>query len=280
MKALSLESIWSSTKETTKQGDGPLISVICVYNDKTILESCLLSSLQKSSHSYDLVLVDNTKRAYSSASEALNYGAKKAIGDYLLFVHQDVVFGDSFSLDELEEKLSMLPANSIVGAAGRVDRRGVITSITHGEPPEPAGSELIDRPTLSQTLDELLLVVHRRVFDKIKFDEDVCNGWHLYAVDFCLSAKKCDYESYVIPLDLHHRSSGQSMNKSYYSILKRVASKHRDRIPTIFTTMGIWKTSRIGLWISVLEMLCKTKAKRILVKTKLGRKLLDRRKVL
>ncbi len=63
-----------------------------------------------------------------------------------------------------------------------------MTSITHGNPPVPAGSIFIDRPKICQTLDEVFVVVPRETFDKIRFDERICTGWHLYAVDFCLSA--------------------------------------------------------------------------------------------
>ena len=36
--------------------------------------------------------MDNTNNDYTSAVEALQLGAKKASGDYLIFIHQDVEF--------------------------------------------------------------------------------------------------------------------------------------------------------------------------------------------
>ena len=38
-----------------------VISVVCVYNNKTILEDCLLKSLRVQTTEYELILVDNTE---------------------------------------------------------------------------------------------------------------------------------------------------------------------------------------------------------------------------
>ena len=67
-----------------------MISIICVFNDKKVLNECLLESLKNQTANYELILIDNTNRKFKSASEALNYGAKKAKGNYLMFVHQDM----------------------------------------------------------------------------------------------------------------------------------------------------------------------------------------------
>ena len=67
-----------------------MISIVCVFNDKKVLNEYLLESLKNQTAHYELILIDNTKNKFKSASEALNYGAKNANGNYLMFVHQDV----------------------------------------------------------------------------------------------------------------------------------------------------------------------------------------------
>jgi len=67
-----------------------VISVVCVYNNKTILEDCLLKSLHVQTTEYESILVDNTEGRFKSASKALNFGAGNAKGKYVMFVHQDV----------------------------------------------------------------------------------------------------------------------------------------------------------------------------------------------
>ena len=69
-----------------------LISIICVYNNKEILEKYLLESLKTQNEEYELILIDNRENKFNSAASALNYGGKKSKGEILIFVHQDVEF--------------------------------------------------------------------------------------------------------------------------------------------------------------------------------------------
>jgi glycosyltransferase involved in cell wall biosynthesis len=64
-----------------------MFSVVCVYNDRAILRDCLLKSLKGQTTAYELILVDNSGRQYNSASEALNWGGRKAKGNYIMFAH-------------------------------------------------------------------------------------------------------------------------------------------------------------------------------------------------
>lgn len=42
----------------------------------------------------------------------------------------------------------------------------------------------------------------------MQFDEAVCDGWHLYAVDYCLSVAELGFGIYAIPKSVHHLSKG------------------------------------------------------------------------
>ena len=66
-----------------------MFSVICVYNDSESLNSHLLKGLKEQSINFEKILIDNTDGKFSSSAEALNYGASLALGDYLMFVHQE-----------------------------------------------------------------------------------------------------------------------------------------------------------------------------------------------
>lgn len=55
-----------------------MISVICAYNNETILENFLLRSLTQQVSEYELILMD-TRNSFKSASAALNSGANDAI---------------------------------------------------------------------------------------------------------------------------------------------------------------------------------------------------------
>jgi glycosyltransferase involved in cell wall biosynthesis len=218
-----------------------MISVVCVYNDKEILKKYLLKSLKNQSVEYELILIDNTEAKFKSAAEALNKGGEKARGNYLLFVHQDIDLLSDEWLENCELILNSLENFAIAGVAGRSKEvPTTLTNIFDGIPPEPAGTQ-IKIPTKVLTLDECLVLIPTQIFKKIKFDEEVCDNWHLYTVDYSLVAKKNGYDVYVIPLHLYHRSSGFSFSDDYYITLKKLLKKHRN-LKIILTTMGDWVT--------------------------------------
>ncbi|MFA4983516.1 MAG: glycosyltransferase, partial [Candidatus Micrarchaeia archaeon] len=161
-----------------------MITVVCVYNDKKTMSDCLLRGLKAQAAKHELIALDNTKGRFKSAAEALNYGGNKARGKYVMFVHQDVSLPSPNMLGEIEKTLDGLPNLGIAGAAGISGETGhVASNIMHGKPPWTAGKLRIKAPMKMQTLDECLLLVPRSVFKTLKFDEQVCNDWHLYAVD-------------------------------------------------------------------------------------------------
>jgi len=236
-----------------------MISIVCVYNNERILNDYLVKSLDKQTVKFELIKLNNTKGYYKSASQALNSGGKKTKGKYIMFVHQDVDLFSKTWLEEVEKMLDNMSNLGIVGVAGKKNKNGVMTNITHGEPPKLAGKICIQKPVKVQTLDECLIIIPRCVFDVLQFDEKVCDDWHLYAVDYCLNVRRLGFDAYVIPKRIYHRSPGYSMSKRYYVILKKVVKKHKQDYKIIYTTMGNWNTSTP----LILQIIC-TKLKCIL----------------
>jgi len=233
-----------------------MISVVCVYNNKSVLDMCLLPGLEKQSAGHELILLDNTERRYRSAADALNDGGKRAKGKYVMFIHQDVAIGSPVWLDEVERTLDSLPNLGAAGVAGVRDRRGVISNITHCDPPKPGGDVRIDVPEKVQTLDECVIVIPSQVFGELKFDGRTCDNWHLYGVDLCLTLGERGLDVYVIPGAAHHMTFSTGSTKSifkifspgawpadYYRSLKKILRKHRKHYRRVYTTCGIWNTS-------------------------------------
>lgn len=234
-----------------------MISVVCVFNNRRLLQDCLIKSLRKQTAQFQLILLDNTESTFHSAAEALNYGAKQAIGEYIMFVHQDVDLCSSSWLEKCEEILDELSNLGVAGVAGKRDgNEGVLSIVRHGVPPSPAWDTYITGIERVQTLDECLIIVPKQIFRLLKFDETTCEGWHLYSVDYCLSVLQMGLDVFVIPMSLHHLSSGvkakdriQSISdlgplpSSYYSSLKKLLRKHRGHHERIYTTCGDWRPS-------------------------------------
>ncbi len=236
-----------------------MFSIICVYNDYEILSNYLLKGLEKQSICFEKILIDNTNGKFSSSAEALNYGANKASGDYLMFVHQDVELESDSWLKDVHDILDALPKLGIAGVAGvvsegeiNIDRYRNI--IKHEIPPKKWGNKIFS-PELVETLDECLLIVPKNVFNELKFDEICCDGWHLYGVDYCLSAHEYGFNVFVLPVMIYHSAHHNFSNfevifkfkhhpDGYYSILNNVLNKHNNYFDVIHTTCGDWDTNK------------------------------------
>ena len=218
-----------------------MISVICVYNNKKIFGDCLLKSLQMQNAKFELIALDNGDGKFISAAQALNYGALqiKADSRYVLFAHQDIDLGSPSWLEETEKMLDALTDVGIAGVAGNneVEKR-IISNIQHGTPPRDSGKRILE-PVRAMTLDECCVIIPRSIFKKQCFDETVCDGWHAYAVDYCLSVRALGLGVYVLPVELYHVSEGK-LSIAYFKGLKKVLHKHRGMHETIHTTCGSW----------------------------------------
>jgi len=227
-----------------------MISVISVYNNKKLLDNYLLDSLKLQNMNYELILLDNTIGKFKSAAEALNYCGGKANGEYLMFVHQDFELSSNTWLDEVENILSNLENLGVAGVAGKYNRN-CISNIKTGIPPILAGTIQIKEPTEVMTVDECVIIIPKKVFKEIQFDETTCDNWHLYGVDYCLTAKKSGFKVYVLPMDGYHESPGNSFSEeTYYPILKKLVKKHKNNYKMIYTTTGSWRT-RIPLSLQI-----------------------------
>ena len=211
-----------------------MISIICAFNDEQLLEACLLRTLKDQRTDYETIALNNTDSRFKSAAAALNWGGTQAAGDYLMFVHQDVdLCSDSF-FDGLEALLNSLPDLGVAGVAGLSERGGPFVErcrntihhrpqaryrnvITQGPQRERWGTP-IREPEPVQTLDECLVIIPKRVFKKTQFDDVTCDGWHLYAADYCLSVGALGLSVYAIPKFVHHQSKGYKETSALWMI--------------------------------------------------------------
>ncbi|MGC8979250.1 glycosyltransferase [Caldisericum sp.] len=236
-----------------------MISIICVYNNKDILESYLLKSLKNQTAKFELLTIDNTKQQFKSAAEVFNKIGAKVKNQYIMFVHQDVELVSNSWLEDAERYLNTIQNLGIAGVAGmsetgKTNRERGRNIIEHGTDHRIwEWGNKINAPELVQTLDECLVIIPKAVFQILKFDEEVCEGWHLYAVDYCLSAKKMNMNAYVIPMPIYHRSLS-ILSSQYYQTIEKIIIKHKDHIKHIYTTRGDWDTSMDTLKRFSLEL--------------------------
>jgi len=241
-----------------------MFSIISVYKDKKVLENWLLKGLRNQTVNYELILIDNTKGQFKSGAEALNYGASKTKSQskYIIFVDQDIRLLSNTWLEKAERILDSISNLGIAGVAGAREskngERETVTNIKHGIPPKNLRNcVFIKKPEKIQTLDECLIIIPRSVFKNLKFNTKTCDSWHFWAVDYCLAVKKLGFDSYVIPLPLHHKSAGIISNNylktilslgplpgNYFQALKKILKKYKNSYQKIYTTCGEWDTSQ------------------------------------
>jgi hypothetical protein len=166
-----------------------------------------------------------------------------------MFAHQDISFESPDWLDRAERLLDGLPGLGIGGVAGKQNGCDtLLTNISDGVPPRKPGQE-IREPLAATTLDECCVFIPRAVFEKHRFNEELCRHWHLYAVEFCLRMQEAGLGVYVLPLELHHRSVG-TLSRDYFKTFKVVMRGRRDAYPVLYTTCGCWdsRASMLQLW--------------------------------
>lgn len=223
-----------------------MISVICVYNDEHIFTSMLNKCLQKQTAKFELISINNTEGTFQSAAQALNHMGRQAQGEYLMFVHQDVILPSEQSLENIEKILAGIPDLGVAGCAG-VDengqQQGFIRDRYHlwGKP--------LAGPTAVQTLDESVLIVPHPVFRDIQFDEENFTGWHCYGADYCLRAKSRGLGIYVIPSFIYHNSPNVNI-KGLLEQQKILFEKHKSNYKRIYTTSGSLTSLKIRVrWL-------------------------------
>lgn len=225
------------------QGE-PLVSIIIPNKDaKEDLEKCIRSILEKSSYTnYEILIVENNSTGeeifsyYKELSENSkirllrwkrefnysainNYGAKKAKGDYLLFLNNDT---EVISPDWIEEMLGFCqrPDTGIVGArlyfgnntvqhAGTVIGIGGIAGHMFTDMPRER-SGYMHKAAIIQDLSAVTaacMMVKRQVFDEVQgFEEQLSVAFN--DVDFCLRVREKQYLVVYDPyVELYHYES-------------------------------------------------------------------------
>lgn len=228
-----------------------MISIICICNQRKVYNQFLKKSLDRQHQcSYELLVIDNSNHQYSSAAYAFNQMAKKAKGDLLMFVHQDMELCDDYFLNKVDSIFKENDNLGIVGILGRKDDEiiGNMNTLTTNSLVSP---HHIDTLTTVNSLDECLFVIPKSIVLEYPFDERVCHHWHLYAVEYCYHMKSLNKTVAVLPLDTYHASYGDFMNEGYYQTLERLAKKYHHQFKKIDTTIRSWPTNPLLLKLNI-----------------------------
>lgn len=222
-----------------------MISIMCCYNDRKCLESMLLSGLKYQSDKYELLLIDNNKKKYKSAAEAYNKEISKVKGDIIIFLHQDVILDDTQFLAKVINIFEENP-NIILGLAGIKKNGKVYSNLRYYKTKEYITTQRVEKNLEEvESIDECFVAIKKNNFDKLKFDEEVCDGWHLYAVELCYAAKtsEMNIKTMVAPLYAYHKMlPGKRVTRDFLKGINKVCEKYKKTEEQIYAPCYILRT--------------------------------------
>jgi hypothetical protein len=212
------------------------VTIVCVYNDPDVLRTCLEASVTSGladAPQTQFVPIDNRGNPFSTAGAALNHGARQAVNDVVVFVHQDVVLHSLVALEEAAHVLLIHPEIGIMGAVGIDDHRRIVGRIRDrvvaiGEP--------APRPRDIDSLDEVLFMITRAQVLREPLTEDPILAWHAYGVEYSCRVRRAGQRAVAFDVPITHNSLTVNLAR-LDEAHRRVGDTYPELLP-IHTTCG------------------------------------------
>jgi GT2 family glycosyltransferase len=226
------------------------VTFICCHNNNEELNSMLLPSFNMlDKNSCNIILIDAFKEGYKSAAEAYNRTIEKRkdeIGDILIFCHQDIAFDNITFLQNITSELTENP-NQIIGFAGINATGTVFSNLKYQESKQFITKNQTKEKIQVISLDECCFAMTKTVYENIRFDECVCNHWHLYAVELCYNAQRYGIPSYVMPNIIYHKkrnNGGMYCDNHFLKSMWRLIEKYKKDFNYIYAPCYICSTNK------------------------------------
>lgn len=202
-----------------------MISIIICSRSRTI-ESNLERNIDETiGEPYEIICIDNSKRQYGICS-AYNEGVRRAKGEYLCFMHEDISFL-SKDWGKLGIRHFSNPEIGMVGVLGCTYYDECMTYWCHS--PFCVGHnwcgswhKIFKEPLKSENIvasDGLWLLIRRELFDgAISWDEYTFPGFDMYDLDISMQILKSNKEIVIEPdICINHKSNGNFSIRFYQS---------------------------------------------------------------
>lgn len=204
---------------------------------------------------YELIHIDNSENKYN-IFEAYNIGIRKAGGDILCFMHEDIVFHseewgckvadwlayDDYGIIGVAGGYAVLPQSDwrLYGKCVVNLIQGYTTIEEYSKYYVPYDSngksrQNIKAPVEVAALDGVWFCIRKELFDRISFDEVTYKGFHMYDTDICMQVHSLGKKVMVCPdILLEHLSVG-SYNPAFGKGLAAFHEKWKDDLPVVKT---------------------------------------------
>jgi glycosyltransferase involved in cell wall biosynthesis len=181
-----------------------------------------------------------------------NDGVRKARGDILVFVHEDVFFMEKGWGLRLEEKFHNNPDVGLVGvagtqylyadkmswpAAGQPFLRGrVVHELDNSKHFIMTAFSLDKEDAEVVAVDGLFFAIRKTLFNHIRFDEETFDRFHFYDLDICMQVHKHAKLMVTWDILLKHCSAGNP-DHIWREAGRRFLEKYRTELPVTCTSM-------------------------------------------
>lgn len=226
-----------------------MISVVICSINKQLANQVQQNIAETIGVTWEPIIIDNTVNA-SGITAVYNHGASIAKYDLLCFVHEDVLFTtqnwgriliDSFTNDaELgliglagSKYKSKLPSGWFSGINAidccnitHLDKYDV-RQIMHYNPDENKRLQEV------VVLDGVLLVCPKKVWQEVKFDDQLLKGFHLYDIDFSFRVSEKYKVGISYAITLIHLTQGGSFGNEWLNYTLLWHQKMKSKLPAI-----------------------------------------------
>lgn len=229
------------------------LSIICCWNNKEQFEG-LIDGLQNQTIVPEIIGINNSGNRFSSCSAALNSVIDSIKTKYVIYIHQDIRFVTTTTIEEILNYLYKIKENDILGVVGAFNSKNLVkTNIYIGKNLHYGSDSRLKGIEECFSLDECLFGGLTSRFRKYKFDEEVCNNWHLYAVDQCLYNIIYGYKVYACDVTLIHISEG-TINQIYNTGFRDLCKKYANSLKKIYTPCCYASnTNFVSRWIYFIK---------------------------
>lgn len=226
--------------------------IICTYNP-TSFANVSTNIAATIGADYEIVAIDNSKNNYSIFS-AYNEGVRRAKGEILCFMHDDMVIHTPDWGLKVEKHMANAHV-SMIGVVGShiVPAQGdwrvgyttehVLSFVqripSFGKRPKYITQQthegITGNLTPVATLDGVWFCLRRQMFDNgdLHFDEDRFSSFHTYDLDICMQVLKAGGQLFVCDdIILEHFSEG-NYSTGFLDSLKIFHEKWKDSLPVI-----------------------------------------------
>ena len=194
---------------------------------------------------YEFVVIDNSKNDYSIFS-AYNEGIRRARGNDLCFMHDDILY----KTQDWGIKVEQILKDESIGFAGVIGSYVMTKDYGYWDMMAPfvtgsvvvnetgpiandgdAYNDVVSGGSDVAILDGMWLCGRKNLFEKLSFDEQTYSGFHMYDMDICMQSLVTGYRNVVVRgLDIRHYSHAQ-FNLAFCDALDMFHRKWAQHLP-------------------------------------------------